>query len=170
MRRVISLVSILVVLMVSMAMGISAQDATPPGEAMGPPESFEIAPGVVADNMVFAEGEEAPVRYRLSFESGVVYPVEPSANLELIYAESGSLVMTFDTAVAVGRIGDVVGGEVVPAGTEFTLEAGQFLVLQPGVSGEVRNDGTETAAVVVAGLNPAGAGAPEDIPASTPVG
>ncbi len=32
-----------------------AQESTP-----GPPDSFELAPGVIADNMVFVEGQENP--------------------------------------------------------------------------------------------------------------
>lgn len=167
MRRIISLVAV-IVLSLSTAVGISAQDATPPGGAMGPPDSFEIAPGVVATDMVFAEGE-APVSYRLSFEAGVVYTVEPSGNLELGYLEFGSLVFTFDAAVVTGQVGDLeAGGDVVPAGTEVTLEAGQFLVLQPGVSGEARNDGNEPAVLSVAGLTPGGGAAPMATPEATP--
>jgi hypothetical protein len=41
--------------------------------------------------MVVAEGAEVPASYRLTFWPGVMYPVEPSPNLEVIYAESGRL-------------------------------------------------------------------------------
>lgn len=160
MRRIVTLFSIAAVLMLSMV-GISAQDATPPGDEMAFPDSFELAPGVVADNMLFAEGAMEPSAYRLTFEPGVVYTVAPSANLEVTYMESGSLVMTLDAAVTVTQLGDVEsGGEVVAANTAFTAEAGQFLVLQPGVSGEVRNEGDEPAVVSVSGLTPAGDSAP----------
>lgn len=171
MRRTLNLLSVVVVLMVSMAVGISAQDATPPAGPMEFPDSFELAPGVVADNMVFAEGAEEPAVYRLTFDAGVAYPVMPSTHLEVIYMESGSLTMTLDAAVVVTQLGDTEsGGEIVPANTEFTLETGQFIVLQPGVSGEVRNDGSEPASVSVAGLTPAGVGMPTGTPAATPAG
>jgi len=41
-----------------------AQDATP-----GPPDSFELAPGVTADSAVFVEGQESPSLYRLCTSS-----------------------------------------------------------------------------------------------------
>lgn len=161
MRQVIRLLSVLVVMMLSIVVAGSAQEASPPGEPM-PPDSVEIAPGVTADQMIFAGGD-APVNYRLTFDAGVVYEVMPGGNLEVGYVESGSLVMVLDAAVTVGRVGDVEsGGLEVPANTEFTVEAGQFIVLQPGVSGEIRNEGGEPAVVSVAGLTPAG------VPGATP--
>lgn len=168
----IALLSVVVALMVAMAAGISAQDpATPPAGPMEFPDSFELAPGVVADNMTFGEGAEEPSLYRLTFEAGVVYPVMPSSHLEVAIIESGSLTMTLDAAVTVTELGDTEsGGEVVPANTEFVVETGQFLVLQPGVSGEVRNDGSEPARVSVAGLTPAGADMPTGTPAASPAG
>ena len=171
MRRIVALLSVVALLMVSMVMGISAQDATPPGEGMAMPDSFELAPGVVADNFLFAEGAMEPSSYRLTFDAGVTYAVAPSPNLEVAYQESGSLVMTLDAAVTVTELGDVAsGGTVVPAGTGFTLETGHFVVLQPGVSGEVRNEGSEPGIVSVAGLTPAGGGAPVASPEGTPAG
>jgi hypothetical protein len=159
MRKLASLLSVVVLVVVSMGMSISAQEASPPAAPMGPPDSFEIAPGVVADNMVFVEGAEAPVAYRLTFEPGVVYPVEPGPNLELGYMESGNLVMTLDAPVTVRQANDPQGeGEMYDAGSEFTLEAGDFLVLQPGVGGEIRNDSNEPASLSVAGLTLGGSG------------
>jgi hypothetical protein len=169
MRKIAGLVSIVFVLALSMVTGISAQDATPPSEPMGPPESFEIAPGVVADSMIFTEGQDSPTIYRLHFDAGVTYEVAPSGNLELVYMESGSLMMTLDASVTVGTVGDVeTGGILAPANTEFTLGTGQFVVMQPGVSGEVRNEGMDTATVSVAGLTPEGVGVPSASPEATP--
>jgi len=153
-------------MMVSIVVGVGAQEASPPSEPMGPPESFELAPGVVADSMVFVEGQENPSLYRLHFDAGVVYDVAPSTSLELVYMKTGSLTATLDGAVTVGRVGETQAqGEAIDANTEFTLETGQFFVLQPGVSGEVRNDGEQTATVSVAGLTPDGAMVPEATPA-----
>ena len=95
----------------------------------------------------------------------------PSPNLEVAYLETGSLVMTLDAATTVTQLGDVEsGGEMVAANTEFTIEAGYFLVLQPGVTGEVRNEGSEPASVSVAGLVPEGGSAPASSPEGTPAG
>ena len=155
MRRFISLLSIVSLLMASMVVSMSAQDATPPAEEMGLPESFEIAPGVVADNFLFAEGAEAPSVYRLTFEDGVVYPVIPGPSLEVGYMESGSLVMTLDVPVTVMQVGNLDGpGETFDPGTAFTLEEGNYLVLQPGASGEIRNESGGPAMLSVAGLIP----------------
>ena len=162
MRRWVSLIAAFGVMMISLAAGVEAQDATPP---MGPPESFELAPGVVADSMVFVEGQEAPSLYRLHFDAGVVYAVTPSTSLELAYMEAGSLTAIFDGAVTVGRVGETqTAGQVIDANTEFTLETGQFFVLQPGVGGEVRNTGDQTATLSIAGLTPAGVSMPEASP------
>jgi mannose-6-phosphate isomerase-like protein (cupin superfamily) len=96
----------------------------------------------------------------------------PSPNLEVFYVESGSLVVTFDAPVTITRLGDVEsGGEMVPAGTEFVIESGEFGVLQPGTGSEIRNEGSEPAAVSIAGLVPAGAGgATVASPEATPAG
>jgi hypothetical protein len=168
MRRLISLLSVVVLIAISMAWNLSAQEASPPAAPLDPPDSFEIAPGVVADNMVFVEGAEAPVSYRLTFEPGVVYDVVPGPTLDLGYMESGSLVMTLDAPVTVKQINDAQGeGEMYSAGTGFTLETGDFLVLQPGVGGEIRNDSDEPASLLVSALTPGGTGmaTPEASPA-----
>jgi hypothetical protein len=76
----------------------------------------------------------------------VVYPVVPGTSFEVAYMESGRLVVTPNAAVTVSALGDTQsGGEVIPAGTEFTLEIGRFVVIQPSVTGAVRNDGGDTA-------------------------
>jgi hypothetical protein len=157
MRRIITLSSGVALLMLWMVVGISAQDATPPSGEMGMPESFEIAPGVVVDNMVFAPGAMEPSSYRLHFEPGVVYQVEPGGALELVYIESGELAMTLDGVVTVGELGDSrTVGDAIEANLEVVVSASQYFVLQPGVSGEIRNDGEEVAIVSVAGILPSG--------------
>lgn len=125
------------------------------------PESFELAPGVTANNVVFVAGQDNPSLYHLQFAPGVSYLVQPSTNLELVLMESGSLTVRFDATVTVPQLNGADGsGEVVAAHTEVILSAGQYFVLPPGVSGEVRNDGDETAIVSVAGMVPGGAASP----------
>jgi hypothetical protein len=168
MRRVITIVLAVVILLGLFPGGVAIpQEATPGTDEMGPPESFELAPGVMADNVVFVEGSESPVLYRLHFEPGVVYPVEPGVNLELVHVEAGSLTLTLDAPITVGQLGQNGSvGETVSAGTEVTLSTGQFFVLQPGIGGEVRNNGSETATVSIAGVVVQGTA----IPAATPAG
>jgi hypothetical protein len=134
MRRFATIALSLVLLCVTWSVGaVLAQDSTPAPES-GPPEGFELAPGVIADSVVIVEGSENPVKYRLHFEPGVTYPVEPGVNLELALVEAGSLTMTLDAPIVVGQMGDVSSaGETIAAGTEVTLSAGQYFVLQPGL-------------------------------------
>lgn len=148
--------------LISMAMLASgapralAQEGTP----QGPPDSFEIAPGVTVDSFVFAEGQEAPSNYRLHFAAGVTYEIAPSDALELAYVETGTLSLVLDRDLLLGDVG--ASGELIAAGTTVTVTTGQYFVLQPGMGGEVRNEGSETASVSVAGVIPAMAGATPD--------
>jgi hypothetical protein len=139
----------------------TAQDSTPTA-----PDSFELAPGVVADSFVFVEGREEPLLYTLHFDPDVVYAVEPGSNLELGYLEAGTLTMTLEAPVTIAQVGDTASaGEVIDAGTEVTLSVGQYFVLQPGVSGEIRNDGDEVATLSVAGVLLDGMATPGATPA-----
>lgn len=153
MKRVLGLMFLSVLWI--LAIPASAQEASPPpGE---PPDSFELAPGVTADDVVFTEGQESPSLYRLHFDPGVSYEVAASPNLEIAYVVEGSLIVRLDGPVIVGAVGaEGTPGEAVSANEEVTVTAGQYIVLQPGVSGEVRNEGEETAVVAVAGVTPGG--------------
>lgn len=155
MRR-LSVVVMAVVMLCGMALaaslgsGAGAQEGTPPA---GPPDAFEIAPGVTAHDAVFAEGQQNPPIYRLSFEPGTTYEIAPGENLELVYVDVGHLVMRLEVPVTVSQLGTPdAPGETVPAGTEFTVSVGEYFVLPPGVGGEVRNEGLDTATVSVAGV------------------
>jgi hypothetical protein len=151
---------------VGLSSATAAQDSTPPPEPMGPPESIELAPGVTADSMVFVEGQEAPSLYRLHFDPGVIYDVAPGTSLELAYVESGNLTATLDVAITLGRVGETATeGEAIDANTGFTLEAGQYFVLQPGGAGEMRNSGEQIATISIAGLTPGGVSQPQATPA-----
>ncbi len=124
-----------------------------------PPDSFELAPGVTAEDLVFVEGQENPSLYRVHFDPGVSYPVQESPSLELVYMESGSMILLFNAPVTTFQLG-AESGETVAADTEFTLTEGQYFILAPGVSGEVRNDTEETATVSIAGMIPGGTATP----------
>lgn len=132
-----------------------AQDGTP--SAGG----FEIAPGVTAEALAFAAGQENPALYRLTFAPGVSYRVEPAPDFSLVYQESGVLTAILDAPVTIVRAGSAgATGEVIAAGTEYTLAAGDYAVLPPLIGGEVRNDGQEAASVQVATIVPSVEGTP----------
>ena len=133
-----------------------AQEGTPPAGA------FEIAPGVTAEGLAFAVGQEAPSLYRLTFAPGVTYAVQPAPDISLAYGESGALVFGLDVPVTVTRAGATAApGEPVAAGTEFTLQPGDYFVVPPLAAGEIRNEGDEPASVVVASIIPGGRATPE---------
>ncbi len=138
-----------------------AQEGTPPAGG------FEIAPGVTAEGLAFAAGQETPALYRLTFASGVVYPIAPAPEISLVYSEAGMLTFTLDVPVTITRAG-VTGsaGEAVAAGTEFMLHAGDYATFPAFVGGEARNDGPEAASVLVASIVPPGMATPV---AGTPV-
>jgi hypothetical protein len=160
---ILALAGLVLISMAMVAAGVPravAQDATP----QGPADSFEIAPGVTADSFLFAEGQEAPTNYRLHFAPGVTYEIAPSEALELAYVESGTLALVLEHDLLLGEVG--ASGQLIAAGTTVTVAAGQYFVLQPGVTGEVRNEGTEPATVSVAGIMPGMSSAtPEASPA-----
>ncbi len=161
MRRTPILLSVaaLALLGLSIAGGVGplarAQEGTPPSGG------FEIAPGVMAEGLAFAEGQEVPSLYRLTFAPGVVYPITPAPDISLVYGEAGMLTITLDAPVTITQAGATnVPGESVAAGIEFMLHTGDYAVFPPLAGGEARNDGQETASVVVAAIIPSGIATP----------
>ncbi len=91
----------------------------------------------------------------------MTYAFDPAPEISLGYVEVGALAITLDAPVTVTRAGAATApGEAVAAGTEFTLAAGDYVVLPLLVDGEVRNDGQEAASVVVAAIIPSGMATP----------
>jgi hypothetical protein len=154
MRRFGLLLSVIAfVLMGLVALGSTtttrAQEATP--LAGGLP--FEIAPGVTAD--ILPTSDDPPSLYRVRFAPGVIYELEVSPAVSLVYVEAGSLVLHLDAPLTVMRGGETdVPGESIAADAEVTLEPGDYTVFPPNVSGEARNDGPDPAQVAVAELVP----------------
>lgn len=132
-----------------------AQEGTPPAGG------FEIAPGVMAEALAFAAGQQTPALYRLTFAPGVTYSIAPAPEISLVYMESGALTFTLDAPVTISRAGATgAPGEDVTAGTEFTLSTGDYTVFPLLVGGEARNNGQEAASAVVAGIVPSGMATP----------
>ena len=159
---VLSLVALLlagIVAVSGLAPGARAQDASPP------PGGFEIAPGVTAE--ILPTLQDPPSLYRLQFAPGVTYEIAASGSLEVAYFESGSLTFRLEAPVTVGNLNAIDAvGENYAADTEFTVTAGDYFAIAPGVGGELRNEGDEPAVVSIAGLVPEGVGMPAD---GTPV-
>src|SRR5688500_3741974 len=114
-RFTVSLSLALVVLLGVVAGGMStrAQDATPAAE------SFEFAPGIMGYPLAYAEGQDIPALYRVTFAPGTVLaggPVDPTIGLVLI--EAGTVHATVAAPVAITPGGGAGTPEIVATGTE----------------------------------------------------
>lgn len=140
-------------LVASVPLVSSAQDGTPP------PGGFEIAPGVTAEAFAFAPGAESPALYRLTFAPGVTYQAQPAPEISLLYVEAGALSFTIDAPVSVTRADAAdAPAEAIPAGTTFTVQAGDSMVFPLLAAAEVRNEGSDPASVMVASIMPSAMG------------
>ena len=127
-----------------------AQEGTPPvGE-----EGLE---GLTFEPLGFGVAEELPAApaglslFRATLAPGTSIPIEADdPSVALVYVESGALTARVEAPMRVLRAAAVAAfatpgaapePEEVPAGTEFTLEAGDPAVFPPNVGGEIRNDG-----------------------------
>lgn len=148
-RWVVSMVAVVLLVLVSvagLAFNAGAQDATPPA-------GFEIAPGVMAE--VLPTSQDPPSLYRLHFAPGVTYEIMEDPSIGVSFVNTGTLTLRVDVPVTVAQSGATgAAGESFAAGTEFTVTAGDYFVLPPSATGQVRNDGDETVTVSVAGLVP----------------
>jgi glyoxylate utilization-related uncharacterized protein len=72
--------------------------------------------------------------------------------------EAGTLTVRAEVGVEVVRAGGMQ--ETVVAGTAVVLAPGDLAFLPPGAGGELRNDGTEPAVVIITSIGPAAVLAP----------
>lgn len=153
MRDRFTVLSALIVLLGTLTAGlplvVSAQEASPL------PGGFEITPGVTAEALAFAPGAQAPSLYLLTFAPGVTYRAEPAPEIALGYLETGTLSLTKEAPVAVFRAGAAdAPAETIPADTDFTVQAGDYMVLPLFAAGEVRDAGTAPASLMVVSIVP----------------
>lgn len=106
--------------------------------------------------------EIALQRVRLAPGGRVVTPGD-DPRLVLLVVERGTLTVRNTVAAAVTRAGGT--REVVPAGTAFTMGAGDSYVSPARSGGELRNPGPGEASLLAAVLVPGPAGTPPATPA-----
>ena len=73
--------------------------------------------------------------------------------ISLVYVESGALSLDLDAAVSDARP-EAASGDEEDAGSALELSQGDYFVLPPLVAGEIRNEGEEPAAIVIAAITP----------------
>ncbi len=173
MRRFSVLVSVFVVLLgVLIAVGsivtTGAQEGTPPADDYEQPE------GVMFEGLAFGLAEALPAGptglglFRTTLEPGARIDVEAHPSYFLVSVQSGAVAYRVKTPVLVTRavtgtpgaqtLGpDAPAEEIISPGTDFTLEAGDAVLLPPstGAPDEARNDGQESAVLLVVSVGPA---------------
>jgi len=132
---------------------VAAQDGTPV------PGTLEIAPGVVAEEVLIPAGEPAIFRFHIDPGASVSFP-DTDPSLSLVVVEAGTLTASFDGPIGITRAGAAdAPAEAVAAGTEFTASIGDYFVAPASTALELGNDGTETVTLLVATLFPPVSGA-----------
>ena len=178
MRRVLILASLVAVMALSLVVvgrtGVItlAQEGTPGTE--GTPAEEGVFAGARLTFLGIGTAEQlpaAPVDFgfaRITLEPGASFPVDasdPSVALGLV--EAGTFTLRVEAPIQITRAATIAAfstpgvdpsavptPEAIPAGTEFTMTVGDSAVFPPSVDGEVRNDGQETAVLLLASLEP----------------
>jgi hypothetical protein len=124
-----------------------AQESTPVADATG----VEVAPGVTFD--LLPSAEDPPTLYRLRFAPGATLAFVDDPAISLVYVESGALSLLLDAAVSDARP-EAASGDEENAESVLELSQGDYFVLPPLVAGEIRNEGDDPAAIVIAAITP----------------
>ena len=122
------------------------QESTPMAETTG----VEVAPGVTFELM--QASEDPPSLYRLRFAPGATLAFVDDPAISLVYVESGALSLQLDAAISDARPDG--SSEDEEADTTSALSQGDYFVLPPLVAGEIRNEGQEPMAIVIAAITP----------------
>lgn len=136
--------------------GALSQDATPAGDDEAMPEgiTFEIlSTGAVE---AFPELPADLQLYRIGVAPGAAITLSPDPAVSLAYVEAGEITMVVDGEVTVVRSPSEEGPEAVETfgpGEPFTLEPTDSVVIPlTALGGELRNEGTEEASLLVVNL------------------
>ncbi len=133
--------------MLSVATITGAQESTPPAETT----EIEIAPGVAFG--LVPPSEDPPALYRLRLAVGATLAFADDPAISLVYVESGTLALQLNTPVSDARP-DETAADTDAADTPVTVQQGDYFVLPPLVAGEIRNEGRDSASIVIAAITP----------------
>ena len=137
--------------------GVIAQEATPDAATLAPAAASE---NVTLVPIAFGRADELPaapavlqlVRMRIA-PGGEFSAPDGDPGVSLIVGETGTLTVTLTRPVVVTR---GLGGEkeLILENQPFTLGPGESVVAVAGSGGTFRNDGTEEAVFLGAGIRP----------------
>lgn len=152
-------------LAVGAATGAVAQDASPAAEG-GPPAGLTdkiLAAGLATE---FPAAPAVMLMQRVTIAPGADISGDAAdPTMSFFLMESGALEITVSKPLTVIRAaalatalqtpGTMPETEEIAAGTAFTLEAGDSVLIPPGVGGSLRNDGTEPVIILATQIFPA---------------
>lgn len=142
--------------------GVAAQEASPPAQDAG-----QMPPGITFQPLGYADVPEMPlpgfaVMVRVTIAPGASLPGDPSdPEFTFLYVESGALTVNADKPLTIMRAAAMaVDGapEAAVASTDVSLATGDSLGFPPNTGGVLRNDGTDSAVVLLVNIVPGGAG------------
>ena len=130
----------------------AAQDATPAGEAAPITlESLGSVPSTDAPGMLLH-------LLRVTIAPGAAAPPHIHAGQLIVAIESGTAAYTIldeGAETGRGRFGTPTATDVITAGTEVTLNQGEWFLEEPGVVHTVRNPGDEPLVLLISALTAA---------------
>jgi quercetin dioxygenase-like cupin family protein len=109
-------------------------------EAIGPGVTFTLLPA----------SEDPPTLYRIGIAPGAALPFAGDPAISLVYVESGAATLTMNAPVSDLRATPAAGA----GGDTLQVKQGDYFVLPPLVAGEIRNEGAEPVAIVIAAITP----------------
>ena len=165
--RWISVAGLITVLAVAAVVAPGMAPVTVAKEGTPASGTLELAPGVVAEEMLIPAGE--PAIFRIPIEPGAAVAFDDTdPSLSLVLVERGALTATFQGPISVTGAG--AGGapdEPVAAGAELTAGVGDSFVAPANTAVDQDNAGAEGVTLLIATLVPA-AGAGSGTAAGTP--
>ena len=162
-RLVVLLVTLLGVVALGHPGPAIAQEATPSGQEATPSDTGAAPEGLVAQVLaqgVIGDAPRLPAHVdlgRLVFPPGARTPPGPDPGPSLTFVESGVLTIRLDGPATVTRAATAATpGAAVPATPDavVTLRAGDGIFIPAGTGFQVRNEGQEPAAFLVARIFP----------------
>lgn len=155
-------------LMAATGVQVTAQEATPAGDdgMMMEGVGFQVLGYGTADTLPAAPADMQ--LFRLFIEPGATFPLDPAdPGTGIAFVEAGAVQIIVAAPMTVLRAAEAGAPfpevtEEFAADTEFTMNMGDSAVFPPSTGGEVRNDGSEPAAILVANVTPGMAGMGED--------
>lgn len=125
---------------------VRAQEATPNPLFLGLPGDINA--------WQVGQFAQSPATYRLELAPGASLPGYDDETMSLVYVEAGSLVLNGKAALVISRLDGSKAPQMIDAGTDVTVAAGDYFVLPPHAATEIRNESQTPASLQFAAMDP----------------